>query len=320
MVLVLTAEVDDDVVDPTVGGPLEPVLKTGSQIAHPESIQQGRIDLTDLVVVAVVHSRDHPGLGVELLALDGTVQDQLERALHELGCRAVELVEQQHAGLTHRLHVPRRRHELGSTRNDGTVFGLDRVEQLRQTQEVTFGHLRQPQVDHWDVEFLTQGLRHGAFADTVWPPDQDRLLRRKSLHNLTQDCDVDVGHGSPSVGVSCRGCFGRLSCGFFRRFVSTSYHRRPRFTRLLSQHNKKSSTVYVSIHWSMCCHVIDTIKYTPVATWAIYTSRAPTRRLERLYTLVNGTLYRREKSFQTSRVVSHKYSHNGVNPGKRWYC
>ena len=81
--------------------PSKPVLIRGFQVTYPETTEERRVHVIDIVLSTVVNSSINPCLRMELLGGPSlviaqlTVKDQLEEGLLDAWQRAVELIKHQ---------------------------------------------------------------------------------------------------------------------------------------------------------------------------------------------------------------------------------
>ena len=109
------------------------------------------------------------GSGPEL-----TVQDDLEHAVQHAGQAAVELIEEEDAGLVAGPNVPRRQREGGDT-------GFLRTLEVGVADDVTFGHRGGANVDELEVAALRELVNELGLANTVVAADEHRLRGREGI-------------------------------------------------------------------------------------------------------------------------------------------
>jgi len=193
---VVADEVDDAFVHLHFGGPVDPVLRRRDKVPGDEPVEEGRVHLIDAVLGAVVHGREHQGLRVETPPLDLTVEDELEGTVLDTRRGAVDLVQEEDAGLGASLVQPIRRGE----RRDPS--GLDLLV-VGDADQVAFREEREAHVEEALPGALGDISGHGALADTVRAAKQHGVLdeRQDNRERAKVNRILRGTHGilSPSV-------------------------------------------------------------------------------------------------------------------------
>jgi hypothetical protein len=175
---VLTHEVNCNLIEIVLTSPIDPVLIGGIEINNPEPTKQCRVHLGDIILGAVVDSCDDSSLRVETkrftvhVVTELTVQNDLEEALHDLGHRAVELIEHQNHWLTASTHVPGRKAE-------GSDTGSLRRLEVRDTRDLRLIHRGAADIDERKTDLSAQGLTKVRLTYTGGPAHQNGHLRRE---------------------------------------------------------------------------------------------------------------------------------------------
>ena len=145
-------------------------------------------------MLATVDGSDDQGVSVKMPAIDLAAVSQLEKTLTNLLSRTVNLIEKEDHGLLTSGHKPVRGVPSGS------LATVDRgVSGVRQTKEVTLGHLRSAALDHGQVTGLSDLVDHLRLADTVTTAQKHG---KASIEDVRDDggegCEIDC-HDSFSV-------------------------------------------------------------------------------------------------------------------------
>lgn len=143
--------------------PGEPIFVDRLEVGDPETVEKGGIHLVHLVLTVRVDGGEDPSARVELVPVEGTIENDLEGRLHDLRSRTVKLVEEEHNRFRTCLHVPVGRHELGDSAID-----------LRKTDHVTFAHLAEPPFHHRETEVGGELVNRLALSNAVITTDEDR--------------------------------------------------------------------------------------------------------------------------------------------------
>jgi hypothetical protein len=82
-----------------VSSPCEPVLIGRLKVTYPEAIEESGVHLIDLVLCRGIDTCHHSGTFMETVTVQLAVQNDLERSLHNLRGRTVQLIEEKNGGL-----------------------------------------------------------------------------------------------------------------------------------------------------------------------------------------------------------------------------
>ena len=189
VVRVLADEVDDHRADAGSPGPGEPVGRGGLEVHSPEAVEEGRVHIRDLVVAAHVRRGDDLGLRVEA---DGqavgaraelAVEDDLEEGVLDPDEAAVDLVEEEDAGLLGGPDIP------GGEGEAGAPGGLRELE-VREAEDVALGGGGGPEVDEGLPRAVRELADDLALSNAVITTDEDRGGRRHAVENFHESLCV----------------------------------------------------------------------------------------------------------------------------------
>ena len=178
---ILPDEVHEDTVHTGVSRPVEPVFHGRLQIDRPETVSLRGVQLVDRVFGRGIDCRVDSSLRVQLVSVELEVQGDLHGGVQDLGSSAVELVQEEDAGILAAVHEPVRRAESSGT-----------VRELRKAEEVALGHLAEAAVDQLKTQLVRDLGEDLGLTDAVRASDHDGL----SGGDLGDDVDggLDV-HG-----------------------------------------------------------------------------------------------------------------------------
>ena len=165
---IVANEIDDVLVQIFRLCPFQPFIRGGAEIEDRPAIHLGRVEGVDLIVFVIgVDRRDHLSVGVQFEAPEFSAVGHLENPLPHFAARPVQFIEKQDAGSLRGLV-----HTMRGIEFCGLRFGVE----VRDSEKVTFGHLRQTKIDALFSDPFGVLGDHFRLADSVKPYQHDRAL------------------------------------------------------------------------------------------------------------------------------------------------